>query len=98
MLADSGLRQIRIVEPSDFCAKYARLQPGEWGWKGNWKRLLAHTLGYSEKTVEAWGNAPEYPKCPDHAKKHLEQIDALITAESVIKRHGLNREYLKNLD
>ncbi|HAA26472.1 MAG TPA: hypothetical protein DCE56_00805 [Cyanobacteria bacterium UBA8553] len=103
---DSGLSKIallrpffryaRALNPEKFCEKYAKKQKGEWGYRASWKRLLAYVLDVSEKTVEAWG--PDYENCPEKYQKRLAEIDALKTAEQILKRHGLSQEFLDALD
>ncbi len=89
---------IKALEAKAFCEKYARLKEGEWGWKGNWTRLLAHVLGVSIKTVETWGTAPEFTQCPERYKMELARINALKVAESILKEHELNQEFLDSLE
>lgn len=92
------LRQSRLLEPKAFCERYARLKEGEYGYKGNWNRLLAHALDISVKTVETWGSPPDFLDCPERYKKELARIDALLNAERILREHDLGEEYLKSLD
>ncbi|WP_143467737.1 hypothetical protein [Leptolyngbya ohadii] len=86
------------MEPRKFCEKYARMKEGEYGYKGNWVRVLAHTLEISVKTVETWGTPPDFPKCDEKYKKELARINALLEAEQLLAEQGLNAEYLKRLE
>lgn len=86
----------RRLEPVQFCEKYASKKQGEWGYKGVWRRLLAYVLGLSEKAVEEWGDT--FERCPERHRKRLAEIDALKTAEDVLERHGLSKEFLKRLE
>lgn len=95
---ESGLGGVRLLEPKLFCERYARMNEGEYGFKGNWVRLLAHTLEISVKTVDTWGSPPDFPDCPEKYKKELARIDALLHAEQLLKEHGLSSEYLKRLE
>lgn len=88
----------RALEPKEFCEKYARLKEGQYGYKSNWKTLLAHVLELKGRSIEDWGPAPDYPNCQDFHKRRLEQIHALLTAEAVIKAQNLSAEYLRNLE
>lgn len=96
--SESCLRESRTLEPKQFCEKYARMKDGEYGYKGNWVRLLAHTLDISVPTVNAWGTPPVFPECPDKYKKELARIDALLKAEELLREHGLSAEFLKRLE
>ncbi len=87
---------LRVLNPEHFCEKYAKKPKGEWGYRANWNRLLAYVLDVSEKTIEAWGT--DYEGCPDRYRKRLAEIDALKTAEQILKRHGLSQEFLDALD
>jgi hypothetical protein len=88
--------QTRALNPEQFCEKYAKKQKGEWGYRGNWNRLLSYVLDVSEKTVEAWG--PNFEDCPEKYRRRLAEIDALKTAEQILKRHGLSQEFLDSLE
>ena len=88
----------RQLEPRSYCEKYSRRKVDEYGYKGAWVRLLAHSLGISHKTVETWGSAPEFANCPDRYKKELSRIEALKVAEEVLRAHELDSEYLKKLE
>lgn len=95
---EGNLRGARLLEPRLFCEKYARMPEGEYGYKGNWVRLLAHTLEISVKTVETWGSPPDFPECTEKYQRELARIDALLQAEQILKEHGLSAEYLKRLE
>lgn len=86
----------RALNPEHFCEKYAKKQKGEWGYRANWNRLLSYVLEVSEKTVEAWG--ADFENCPEKYRKRLAEIDALKTAEQILKRHGLSQEFLDALE
>jgi hypothetical protein len=94
----SPFLHLRPLEPKAFCEKYARLREEEYGYKGNWTRLLAHVLDISVKTVETWGTPPDFPDCPDRYKREIARINALLQAEELLKAHNLNEEFLKKLE
>lgn len=96
--SESCLRGSRALEPKQFCEKYARMKEGDYGHKGNWVRLIAHTLDISVPTVNTWGAPPDFPECPDKYKRELARIDALLNAEELLREHGLSAEYLKRLE
>lgn len=87
---------VKTLNPEIFCEKYAKKKKGEWGYKTSWKKLLAYVLDVSEKTIEIWG--PSFEDCPEKYQKRLAEIDALKTAEMILRRHGLNQEYLDSLE
>lgn len=86
----------RALNPEEFCEKYAKKQKGDWGYRASWNRLLAYVLDVSEKTVEAWG--ADFETCPEKYRKRLAEIDALKTAEQILKKHGLSQEFLDALE
>lgn len=86
----------RALNPETFCQKYAKKKKGEWGHKTSWNKLLAYVLDVSEKTVEAWGVS--FENCPEKYQKRLAEIDALKTAETILKQHGLSQEFLDSLE
>lgn len=88
----------RALEPKAFCELYARMKEGEYGYKGNWVRLLSHVLGISHKTVDAWGTPPDFSRCPERYKRELSRIQALKIAEDVLREHELDREFLDRLE
>jgi hypothetical protein len=94
----SPFLHLRPLEPKAFCEKYARLKEGQYGYKGNWARLLAHVLDISAKTVETWGAPPDFPECPERYKRELARINALLLAEELLKKHKLTEEFLRELD
>jgi hypothetical protein len=73
------------------------MNPNQYGYKGNWKRLLAYVLDISLKAVDDWGPCPEFPNCPDKYKRILEMTDALIVAEQTIKKYGLTEQQLREI-
>lgn len=88
--------RVKTLNPESFCEKYAKKKKGEWGHKASWNKLLAYVLDVSEKTVESWG--PNFDLCPEKYQKRLAEIDALKIAEAVLKRHGLNQEFLDSIE
>ena len=86
----------KALNPEIFCHKYAKKKKGEWGYRTNWNKLLAYVLDVSEKTVEAWGSS--FENCPEKYQKRLAEIDALKTAETILKQHGLSQEFLDSLE
>lgn len=86
----------RVLNPEQFCEKYAKKKKGEWGYRSNWNRLLAYVLDVSEKTVEMWG--VDFEACPEKYRKRLAEIDALKVAEQILKQHGLSQEFLDSLE
>lgn len=88
--------RVKALNPESFCEKYAKKKKSDWGHRASWNRLLAYVLDVSEKTVESWG--ANFEHCPEKYQKRLAEIDALKIAEAILKRHGLNQEFLDSLD
>lgn len=86
---------VKALNPENFCEKYAKKKKSERGYRASWNKLLAYVLDVSEKTVESWG--ANFEHCPEKYQKRLAEIDALKTAEAVLKRHGLDQEFLDSL-
>lgn len=97
-VSPSRIKSDRVLEPGDFCRKYCIAKESEYPYKGKWARFLAYVLEISVKTVESWGSAPDFPRCDDRYKRRLAEIDALKTAEAVLRDYGLSQEYLEKLD
>ena len=85
----------KSLDPSEFCRLYSKHPEGEWGHKGEWKKLLAYVLDVSGKTIDTWGT--NYEKCPEKYRKRLAEIHVLKIAEQTLRQHGLDQEYLDNL-
>lgn len=85
-----------IVQPSDFCRKYSRYTPDMWGYRKQWNMLLARVLDIGVSTVAGWG--ADFEECPERYKRLLDMADALMTAETALKKHGLSRDELEPED
>ncbi|MBD1867202.1 hypothetical protein H6F95_07785 [Cyanobacteria bacterium FACHB-471] len=85
------------MNPKNFCQKYARVPEGQWGYKGQWERLLAHCCQISIKTVRTWGTAPDFESCPPQYQARLAEIDALKTVEQVLRQQNLDQDSLNSL-
>lgn len=88
------LQHMNALEPLDFCRKYSKYTPEQWGYKGQWNRLIARVLEISVKTVEGWGE--DFKECPERYKHQLDMVDALITAKETLERLGIDPKQIES--
>ncbi|MGL4501866.1 MAG: hypothetical protein ACRCU2_22550 [Planktothrix sp.] len=73
-----------FMDPLEFCEKWCRLQPGEWGFKKEAIALLSEIVGCTDRAIENWG--ANFENSPDYARRILQREDILRDMEKLLSK------------